>query len=61
MKHEHKRIGHGGGGLHPPNKNWATSISWAAREIWAKPILKDVRICVCVAIFFGRERFSILN
>ena len=34
-------IGVWAGGAGPP-KFWATQIFWAAREIWAKPVFKDV-------------------
>ena len=31
------------GGCSPP-KFWATQIFWAAKEIWAKPVLKEVSV-----------------
>ena len=42
------RAGGGGGGgggwvgAAAPPKFWATQIFWAAKEIWAKPVLKKV-------------------
>ena len=42
------------GGLQAP-KIWATWIFWAAREIWAKPIFKEVCMCVCVFFFSKRD------
>ena len=42
----HRRKGQGGGGGGwggcSPSKFWATHIFWAAKEIWAKPVLKEV-------------------
>ena len=32
----------GAGGAAAPPKFWAIQIFWAAREIWAKPVFKDV-------------------
>ena len=32
----------GAGGAAAPPKFWATQIFWAAKEIWAKPVLKEV-------------------
>ena len=39
----------GARGLQPP-KVWATKIFWAAREIWAKPVFKEV------SMFFFSKR-----
>jgi len=35
------RTGGAGGGCSPP-KFWATRVFWAAREIWTKPVFKEV-------------------
>ena len=38
----HRRTGRGGWGGCSPPKFWATQIFWAAKEICAKPVLKEV-------------------
>ena len=43
----------GAGGAAAPPKFWATQIFWAEREIWAKPVFKEVSMFV----FFGRDRY----
>ena len=69
----HRYMGRGGGGgLQPPpqkKKLGHFGFFWAAREIWAKQIFKEVCMCVCVLFFcfcfsfqvFRREILSILN
>ena len=43
--------GGGAGGLQPPPpKVWATQFFWAAREIWAKPVFKEVSM-----LFFSKR------
>ena len=34
----------------PHTRIWATQIFWAAREIWGKPLFKEVCMCVCVCM-----------
>ena len=46
----HGRTGRGGEGGCSPPKFWATQIFWAAREIWAKPVFKEVSV-----LFFSEE------
>ena len=43
---KHRRTGRGGEGGCSPPKFWATQIFWAAREIWAKPVFKDVSMFI---------------
>ena len=38
----HMHTGQGARGGCSLPKFWATQIFWAAREIWAKPVFKDV-------------------
>ena len=40
----HMNIGVRAGGAAAPPKFWATQIFWAAKEIWAKPVLKEVSV-----------------
>ena len=46
IRQEHRRTGQGGGGgargAAAPPKFWVTWVFWAGREIWAKPVFKDV-------------------
>ena len=42
----------------PPFTSWATQIFWAGREIWAKPVFKEVSMSF---LSFRREIFSILT
>ena len=46
----HRRTGRGGEGGCSPPKVWATQIFWAEREIWAKPVFKEVSM-----LFFFEE------
>ena len=50
------RAGGAGGGAAAPPKFWVTQIFWAAREIWAKPVFKEVSI-----FFFEGIHISILT
>ena len=49
----HRRTGRGGWGGCSPPKSWATQIFWAEREIWAKPVFKEVSMFVV----FRRDRY----
>ena len=42
VTHWRTGLGLGLGCSPPPPKFWAIQIFWAAREIWAKPVFKDV-------------------
>ena len=44
----HLDIWAGVGGGHPQTSG--SLVFWAAREIWAKPIFKEVCMCVCVCV-----------
>ena len=56
----YRRMGPGGRGggegvlQYPQNLGNSALIFWAAREIWAKLIFKDVCMCVRVAVFFSK-------
>ena len=57
----HRRMGRGGwggGGLQPLLKFWAAQIFWAEREIWAKPVFKEVSM---FGFFEEIDIFSILT
>ena len=47
------RAGGAGGAAAPPPPNFGQlRFFGAAREIWAKPIFKEVCMCVCMLLFF---------
>ena len=55
----HSRRGRGAAAL-LPLQIWATYIFWAARAVWAKQILKEVYMYVCMLLlcfFFSEDRY----
>ena len=49
------RIGRGEAGGAASPKILGDAGSPAAREIWAKPIVKELFMCVCVLLFFSKR------